>query len=84
MAIRHGNYKLVKAVGNDKPELYDLAADISEKNDLSAAKPDIHKDLQARYDAWTKTLPEPRWMPSNATKAEKQAKRAAKAAKANK
>jgi hypothetical protein len=31
MAIRHGNYKLVKAVGNEKPELYDLTADIGEK-----------------------------------------------------
>jgi arylsulfatase A-like enzyme len=41
MAIRHGNYKLVKAVGNDKPELYDLAADVSEKNDLSASKADV-------------------------------------------
>jgi arylsulfatase A-like enzyme len=28
MAIRHGNYKLVKAAGNDRQELYDLATDI--------------------------------------------------------
>jgi arylsulfatase A-like enzyme len=61
MAIRHGNYKLVKGRGVDQPQLFDLAADMSEKNDLSASKPDVSKDLQTRYDAWNKTLPEPRW-----------------------
>lgn len=82
-AIRHGNYKLVKAVGNDKPELYDLAADIGESKELSSAKPEIYKDLTARYDAWNKTLVEPRWAPPNqaakaAKKAQKQGKKAAK------
>jgi arylsulfatase A-like enzyme len=84
-AIRHGNYKLVKAVGNDKPELYDLAADIGEKNDLSTSKPDVFKDLTARYDAWNKTLEAPRWQPPNAAKnAEKKAKNQAKKAAAAK
>jgi len=77
MAIRHGNYKLVKAVGNDKPELYDLAADISESKDLSTAKPEVFKDLTSRYDAWNVTLAEPRWLPSNAAaKGEKKGKKA--------
>jgi arylsulfatase A-like enzyme len=76
MAIRHGNYKLVKAVGNDKPELYDLAADIGESKDLSSAKPEVYKDLTARYDAWSKTLAEPRWGQPNAAKAEKRGKKA--------
>jgi arylsulfatase A-like enzyme len=76
MAIRHGNYKLVKAVGNDKPELYDLASDIGETKDLSTTKPEVFKDLTARYDAWNKTLSEPRWLPSNVDKAGKKAKRA--------
>ena len=56
----------VKAVGNDKPELYDLAADIGETKDLSSTKPEIQKDLQTRYDAWNKTLVEPRWQAPNA------------------
>ncbi len=81
MAIRHGNYKLVKAVGNDKPELYDLAADIGESKDLSTSKPEVFKDLTARYNAWNKTLVEPRWLPSNA--AEKAAKKGKKAKAAN-
>jgi arylsulfatase A-like enzyme len=75
-AVRHGNYKLVKAVGNDKPELYDLAADIGESKDLSTSKPEVFKDLTARYDAWNKTLPEPRWPQPNANKAGKRAKKA--------
>jgi arylsulfatase A-like enzyme len=81
MAIRHGNYKLVKAVGNDKPELYDLAADIGESKELSQEKPEIYKDLTARYDAWNKTLAEPRWgQPNAAQKAAKKAKNQAKKA----
>jgi arylsulfatase A-like enzyme len=85
MAIRHGNYKLVKAVGNDQPELYDLAADIGESKDLSSQKPELYKDLTDRYAAWNKTLVEPRWpQPNAAGKAERKAKnQAKKAAKAN-
>lgn len=82
-AIRHGNYKLVKAVGNERPELYDLAADIGESKELSGEKPEIYKDLTARYEAWNKTLVEPRWGPPNAAaKAAKKAQNQAKKAKA--
>jgi arylsulfatase A-like enzyme len=78
MAIRHGNMKLVKGVGVDSPQLFDLAADISESKDLSQSKPDVFKDLTARYDAWSHTLEKPRWIPTNAAKkAEKAAKKAA-------
>ena len=79
MAIRHGNYKLVKGVGDDTPQLFDLAADIGEKNDLSAAKPEIYKDLTARYDAWNKTLEEPRWGQPARAKAKAEGKKAKKA-----
>jgi arylsulfatase A-like enzyme len=64
MAIRHGNYKLVQGFGVTSPQLFDLAADIGEKNDLSSSKPDVAKDLAARYEAWNKTLEAPRWVPS--------------------
>jgi arylsulfatase A-like enzyme len=80
MAIRHGDYKLVKGVGVDQPQLFDLATDIGEKKDMSAEKPEIYKDLTSRYEAWNKTLEAPRWVPVNAAKkAAKQAKKAAKA-----
>ena len=63
-AIRMGNYKLVKATGIDQPQLFDLAADIGETQDLSGAKPDVVKDLTARYEEWNKTLDKPRWIAS--------------------
>lgn len=75
-AVRHGNYKLVKAVGNTKLELYDLAADIGEQKDLSQEKPEIFQDVKNRYDQWNKTLVEPRWQ-RTADKKGKKAKRAA-------
>jgi len=61
MAIRHGNYKLVKGRGVEQPMLFDLAADLGEQHDLTAQKPDVAKDLQRRYDAWNATLEAPRW-----------------------
>lgn len=63
-AIRHGNLKLVKARGGGPDwELYDLAADISESKNLAAERPEVVKELAARYDAWNKTLQDPRWGP---------------------
>ncbi len=52
-AIRSGNMKLVKARGGSPDwELYDLAADLGETKNLAADKPDVAKDLLAKYDAW--------------------------------
>lgn len=64
-AIRVGDWKLVINGGriededgdgkakagdaNEKVELFNLAEDVSEKNDLSAAQPDKVKQLRARY-----------------------------------
>lgn len=33
-------------------QLYDMIADAGEKNDIAKDKPEIVKDLAARYDAW--------------------------------
>ena len=82
MAIRHGNYKLVQGAGAMQRMLFDLTADIGEKNDLTAAKPDVVKDLTARYDAWNATLVAPKWGQPNRTPktaAEKAANKAKKA-----
>ncbi len=52
-AVRHGDMKLVVANGGSgKPELYDLAADRAESNDLAAAQPETVKKLQTLYDGW--------------------------------
>lgn len=61
MAIRHGNLKLVQGRGAQQRMLFDLAADIGEQKDLSADKPEVVKELTAKYDAWTATLEQPRW-----------------------
>ncbi len=50
-AIRAGNWKLV-AKENQSWELYDIAADRSEMNNLAAKHPDKVKDLAAQWDAW--------------------------------
>jgi len=61
MAIRHGNLKLVQGRGAEQRMLFDLAADIGEQKDLAAERPEVVKDLTARYDAWNATLQPPAW-----------------------
>jgi arylsulfatase A-like enzyme len=67
-AIRDGNEKLVHTRAEGL-QLYDLAADVSEKNNLAAEKPEVVKRLQQKYDAWTATLEEPRWRDTRGTRA---------------
>ncbi len=76
MAIRKGNWKLVKT--SDGPlkeadpstfkdlsgaELYDLAADIGEKKNLAPAHPEKVKELTADWQRWNKELAKPLWPP---------------------
>lgn len=59
-AVRKGDWKLLGA-GQGTAELYNLAEDLSEKNNLAASQPAKAKELQASYDAWnTKNIPA-RW-----------------------
>lgn len=61
-AIRSGNHKLVKARGGSGDwELYDLAADIGETKNLATDKPDLAKDLLAKYGAWNTGNIKPLW-----------------------
>ena len=50
-AVRDGNWKLVARHGQPW-ELYDLAADRSELNNLAAEQPEKAKALAAKYAAW--------------------------------
>lgn len=59
-AIRSGNWKLVK-MPNAEPQLYDLAADISESHDLAGAQPERVKALQETWGRWNAQLAEPLW-----------------------
>jgi arylsulfatase A-like enzyme len=73
MAIREGNYKLVRYDTNADTQtgkkgqpvsdvkLYDLINDVGESKDLSASMPDKVKALQAKWDAWDATLTKPLW-----------------------
>ena len=51
-AIRQGNMKLVHWHESHKIELFDLAKDISESNDLAAAQPEKALELYKKLEAW--------------------------------
>jgi arylsulfatase A-like enzyme len=58
-AIRKGDWKLVDHSG--ATELYNLASDASESNDLAMTNPGKVKELEADYQAWNSQLQAPRW-----------------------
>ena len=78
MAIRMGDWKLVRTIGckgvegtehlgpasTDGAELYNLAKDIGEKNNLAEQEPAKFKELAAVWDKWNSELVEPKWFPS--------------------
>jgi arylsulfatase A-like enzyme len=51
-ALRRGDLKLIEWFEDGRAELYDLAADLSETNNLAAARPDLVKQLRAELAAW--------------------------------
>jgi arylsulfatase A-like enzyme len=51
-AIRDGKYKLILRYDDDSLELYDLEADLSEKNDLAGELPELAAKLRAKLEAW--------------------------------
>ena len=53
-AIRSGNWKLIEFYEDDKVELYNLAEDTSEQNDLSKTKPEIAKNLREQMHTYIK------------------------------
>lgn len=68
-AVRSGNWKLVTI--REKTELFDLAADPGEAQDLAARTPNKVKELTALYDKWLDPMAEPmksggkRWIPGS-------------------
>jgi arylsulfatase A len=55
-AVRQGDWKLIDFYEDGKRELYNLADDIGEKNDLSAKMPDRTKELAKLLDDWRKDV----------------------------
>jgi arylsulfatase A-like enzyme len=57
-AVREGDFKLVIDDGNE--EMFDLANDLEEKQNLIAAMPEKAAELRARIEAWEKEVVAPR------------------------
>jgi len=51
-AIRLGDHKLIERFDDGSVELYDLAQDLGEEQDLAAARPELANNLRARLEAW--------------------------------
>jgi arylsulfatase A-like enzyme len=60
LAVRKGDWKLVKN-GGDRVYLFDLAADIGEKNNVAGQKPDMVRKLDAALQQWNGHLAKPLW-----------------------
>jgi arylsulfatase A-like enzyme len=55
-AIRRGNLKLIEHYEDGRLELFDLAKDVSEKNDLSAAMPEQARELRRLLAEWRRSV----------------------------
>lgn len=51
-AVRDGDWKLIEFYHDQKVELYNLANDLGERNDLAAHKPDKTQELLDKLHAW--------------------------------
>jgi arylsulfatase A len=69
--VRSGDWKLIKWYQGDEFELYNLADDLGERNDLASSMPEKVKQLDARLTAWTRSVgakvpkANPNYRPSN-------------------
>ena len=59
IAVRHGDWKLVKSY--DNTWLFNLASDIGESNNLAKTKPEIVEQLETLYHDWRSQMSEPAW-----------------------
>jgi arylsulfatase A-like enzyme len=58
-AIRSGDYKLLQFFENDRVELYNLATDIGERNNLARVKPALANQLKAKLMVWRESIEAP-------------------------
>lgn len=73
---RHDLELVVSKGGSGKPELYDLAADLSESSDLADQRPETVKELQTLWDTWSAEQAQPR-LPAEKGKGQSQEEAAA-------
>ena len=55
-ALREGNWKLVEQIEDNRVELFDLAKDAGEKNDLAASEPARVAELKKKLDDWRRSV----------------------------
>jgi arylsulfatase A-like enzyme len=71
-SIRSGDWKLIHYWEDGRDELYHLAEDIGEQNNLAAKNSEKSKELRAQLDRWLAAIgaqipgPDPRWKPEMA------------------
>lgn len=69
-AMRDGDYKLIEYFEDNRLELYDLAHDPTESQDLSLSRPEVTKRLHKKLAQWRKRIdaqmmsPNPNYNPS--------------------
>ena len=55
-AVRQGNLKLLEYFEDDRVELYDLAADLSEEHDLAESRPEDASRLRGLLHDWRQQI----------------------------
>ena len=65
-AVGDGDWKLIRIQGA-LPLLFNLATDLSEKNDGAAEHPELVSELLAKLAEWEKLFPAPRWSEGEAS-----------------
>jgi arylsulfatase A-like enzyme len=78
-AVRQGDWKLLRPSIDDSPLLFNLAADLSEQNNLAAQHPDKVRELHKLWDAWNAKNEQPRWIDERWNGLEQKAKMELKA-----
>ncbi len=63
MAVRMGDWKLVRTWDNKAPELYHLPSDIGETRNLAEAEAARVSQLMAEWQAWNRQMVPPAWPP---------------------
>lgn len=51
-AVRRGDWKLIRFYEDDREELYNLAADVSELTDHASSQPEVRNELSKSLDSW--------------------------------
>jgi arylsulfatase A-like enzyme len=60
LAVRQGDWKLLRERAGADFQLFHLARDVAEANDLSAACPERAEALRALLESWNARMAEPR------------------------